>query len=235
MIIYFVVNKITKKWYIGKSVDPWSYRWSRHLSRVKHGSKTYFHNAVRHYGADNFVLIGYDKSAQDLLALAILEKKYIAIFRSNEVRYGYNLTAGGDGGRQSPESIERARQTRIKNGGWHHTEEFKLKMSERMKGNKHHNFGRKGPLSPLYGKMTAGKEQMEKLRLAKIGVPRSEETKKKMSENRKGKLTGSSHHFFGLKGTEHPCSGPKSAEHLRKMAEGRKKFFEQRKAATLVN
>jgi hypothetical protein len=65
------------------------------------------------------------------------------------------------------------------NKGYRHTAEWKSYMSMVMGG-----------------RNTNTPEHMQRLRQAKIGVPRTEETKSKISSSRKGKLLGEKHHQY---------------------------------------
>lgn len=80
------------------------------------------------------------------------------------------------------EHKRKAVATRMKNGSYKHSEEYKRKMSERLKGEKH----------PLYGKHRS-EETKRKLSEANKGKKRpsfSDEHKRKIGEANKGKLKG---------------------------------------------
>jgi group I intron endonuclease len=73
-------------------------------------------------------------------------------------------------------------------------EETRRKLSEMRKGEKHYNWGKRGELSPMWGKPRS-EETKRKMSEAKRGEKHhmwgknhSEETKQKMSESRKGKV-----------------------------------------------
>ncbi len=55
MLIYKVVNKVDGKIYIGQTVGNLNRRKSEHLNDAKVGRyDSYFHNALRKHGKDNF-------------------------------------------------------------------------------------------------------------------------------------------------------------------------------------
>lgn len=109
--------------------------------------------------------------ALDQEELDRLEIEYIASAREGKVRL-VNLSDGG-GGRAGwvvpPEVREKLRQSNLGKPHPKHTPEWKALMSEKMKG-----------------RNTNTPEHIERLRQMKIGVPRSEETKAKISEAKKG-------------------------------------------------
>lgn len=95
--IYCFTNKINNKKYIGQSVDI-KQRWRLHktsaFSPDNKDYNSYFHNALRKYGWDNFnkeVLTECTKEE-----LNELEKYYIKKFDTCNRENGYNLTYGGD-------------------------------------------------------------------------------------------------------------------------------------------
>lgn len=95
--IYKVTNLTNKKVYIGKTCRDISIRWNEHCSSAFNKEDNfYFHNAIRKYGKDSFLVEKID-TTNSIDELNYLEKKYIKEFKSNKKEYGYNLTIGGDG------------------------------------------------------------------------------------------------------------------------------------------
>lgn len=91
-IIYRITNKVNGKSYIGQTRYTLEFRWRQHQHK---SDNTYFHNAIRKYGKDNFTI-------------EILEECNISDLDSKEIFYiakydtfnnGYNLTIGGSGNR----------------------------------------------------------------------------------------------------------------------------------------
>lgn len=90
--IYKITNKVNGKSYIGQTRYTIEFRWRQHLHKK---DNTYFHNAIRKYGADNFIVEKLEEcNIEDLN-----EKEIYYIAKYNTFKDGYNLTIGGDGNR----------------------------------------------------------------------------------------------------------------------------------------
>ena len=118
--IYQIKNIVNGKFYIGKTEKTIKYRFSTHMSAGKN-PKDYFHNAVKKYGRENFK-IEIVKYVYDDDDINELEKHYIGWLKPQ-----YNLKEGGEGGRHTPQTIDK-----LKN--WKKTEEHKKKLSEGRMG-----------------------------------------------------------------------------------------------------
>jgi group I intron endonuclease len=96
MEVYFALNKSNGKAYVGWTKDTAPVRFKRHCSNAKAGSQFYFHRAIRKYGADAFdvLTVWRGDSAEEMKQA---ECDFIAGMKTNDQRFGYNLTAGGDG------------------------------------------------------------------------------------------------------------------------------------------
>ena len=90
--VYRLTNLITKKTYIGKTVQGFKRRMSQH-KRSK--SQTYLHSSIRKHGWDNFKkeIIIDDVPEEDL---SNLEISYIEV-ENTVAPNGMNLTVGGEG------------------------------------------------------------------------------------------------------------------------------------------
>lgn len=95
--VYIHTNKINNKKYIGITSQTPSRRW-----RNGEGYKgcSYFYNAIKKYGWDNFyhdvVAVGLSKEEA-----CALEQEYIFKMKTNQEEYGYNLLSGGEAGKHS--------------------------------------------------------------------------------------------------------------------------------------
>ena len=99
MIIYKITNKINNKVYIGLTTCSLEYRWRKHLTESKNKKNTKpLYKAIRKYGYKNFTIEEIDRS-DDFKELGQLERKYIKKYNSQNLEFGYNLTAGGEANR----------------------------------------------------------------------------------------------------------------------------------------
>lgn len=152
MYIYKITNKINGKIYIGQTVRNVKVRFKEHCRH----KNTYIERAIQKHGDKNFIVETICE-ADSIDKLNELEKKYISLYKSNDVNFGYNLCEGG-------------KNTK----GFRHKKESKLKMSEAKSklymGNK----------NPFYGKHHS-KEQCEKWSIQRKGLSHmSEESRKKL-------------------------------------------------------
>ncbi len=103
--IYKITNLVNNKVYIGKTYNP-KKRWKDHIktSQLSNSPKSsVIHRAMAKYGIDNFsyeVLVEFDDEAKSFEA----EKYYIKLFDS--IKFGYNLTEGGEGSSGYVASLE---------------------------------------------------------------------------------------------------------------------------------
>lgn len=140
--IYRYTCKINKKIYIGKTNNP-SRRKIEHLSDSRTGI-SYFYNAIRNHGYENFEFEILEKSDNEEIIYK-LETYYILYYKSNKRNLGYNLTSGGDGLRNlSEETIHKLSNIgKLRIGkkntfyGKHHSIETKNKISNANRGKKY--------------------------------------------------------------------------------------------------
>lgn len=157
--MYKHTNKVNGKVYIGiTSQNPVS-RWA---SGRGYPNNAYFRSAIEKYGWDGFdheVL--YDGLTKG--AASQLERELIALYRSSDRNFGYNIELGGYGREAvSDETREKLRQAMLgeknPNYGKHLSTETRQKLSECNRGEKH----------PKYGTHHSA-ETREKLREQKLG------------------------------------------------------------------
>lgn len=143
MYVYRVTNRVNGKVYIGKwtglRVED---RWKQHQKDSEKGSPFMFHCAIRKYGVASFrIEVLY--SAKTREELSRMETFFIVLHQSHLHENGYNMTMGGDG-RTWDAARELQRIKMFGNqfaSGVVHSEDWKLKAQERMKGNTHHPVG----------------------------------------------------------------------------------------------
>ena len=174
--VYKVTNQVNGKFYIGITGRSLDSRWKGHVSRAKGNDRnTYFINAIRKYGEENFKIESLflepsKKAAQETEILLILDlcPKYNSTF-DGEVT---------DGFKHSEETRKVLSEIGKKRGGPKLTEEQKKKAADNRRGKKMSDQGRlnislatKGRISPNRGKPSPLK-----------GCVLSKETKLKQSE-----------------------------------------------------
>lgn len=135
---------------------------------------SYFYRAIKKYGWDAFEheILFHDLTEEEAKAKEI---ELIEKYKTQDRKYGFNRTAGGEGVSNPSEETRRkiGEWSRRVNTGRKHTEEFKRMMSKMMKEN-----------NPNAGGKLMTEERIEKFReYAK--KPKTEVQKKKMSESAK--------------------------------------------------
>jgi GIY-YIG catalytic domain/NUMOD3 motif len=175
-IIYLVTNIDNGKIYVGKSTQRLKKRISNHYQNSKI-SNSHFYNALKKYPKENFnweILEEIEIENKILLneKLNKLEKLYIERFNSTNRDVGYNMTTGGEGCFLMEDVKEKIRKAQIGENN---------SMYKKIPWNK----GLKGYMVPW-----------------NKGIPCEEETKKKISKNRKGKTAGKNHPMYGKHQTE---------------------------------
>lgn len=174
--VYVHIAPNNKKYY-GITKQTVAARWKEGLG---YSSQQYFYRAIQKYGWDNFQHIVIAENLSKVEACK-LEQELIAKDKTNNPKFGYNISLGGDG----PFGVVRSTSTKEKlrnaNLGKHHTIETRKKISL---NNAHYNKGKK-----------LSKEAAEKLHDSRRGIPSwskgkhfSEEHRKKLSEANKGKI-----------------------------------------------
>lgn len=114
MIVYAITNRVSGRRYIGITATSLRRRWDSHTKAMRDGVKTALYDAMRSYGPDAFEIEQIASLRPDLgrPELCVLERDMI-VQEGTRVPYGYNLTAGGDGG---PVKLTAAQKlTRLKN------------------------------------------------------------------------------------------------------------------------
>lgn len=164
--VIYMHTSPSRKVYVGITCQKLERRW-RNGNGYKNNE--YFNRAIKKYGWDNFshsiIADGLTMEEAEQIEMAL-----IADLKSDDPRYGYNISGGGSGPKHVSEStrkkISEANKGKHSGAdnymfGRHHTPDARRKMSEKTKGL---FIGEK---SPLYGKHP------------------SEETRAKMSKSRK--------------------------------------------------
>ena len=168
MIIYKATNKVNNKSYIGQTIYTIENRKLNHITKSNGYSKLAIHRAIRKYGEENFEWEVIDDTAKNVDELNLLEQKYIKEYDTFG-KGGYNMTEGGWNATHSTETkykiargvlLTREKTGRInqytiaKDNGevYADSKETRMKKSESHKGIKNHMYGKRGKLSPHFGK-----------------------------------------------------------------------------------
>lgn len=183
------------KIYIGCTGDDPKNRWYK-----GYGHNDEFDSDIKKWGWDKFdhEIISSDMNEDDAYTL---EKELIQKYNSTDRRCGYNKSVGGKVNSGIIRSDEyRQKMSELKRGekhnfyGKHHTEESKRKMSESTRGEKHPMYGKhhseetKRKLSELHRRENLSEETLTKMRDARLGKKLSEETKRKLVEAHQRKV-----------------------------------------------
>ncbi len=94
--VYLITNKSNNKVYVGKSIIL-KYRWKKHLWKLKQGKHHNLHlqSAFNKDGIDSFEFSILEKCSEDIVCER--EMFYISKYQSDNPKFGYNKTKGGEG------------------------------------------------------------------------------------------------------------------------------------------
>lgn len=213
--VYIHRNIYDGKRYIGITSQLPEHRW-RNGSGYKYNP--YFWNAISKYGWDSFSHEVIFSGLEEECAKA-KEVELISLYNTTDERFGYNLTAGGDGtlGRimsddtkkkisASHIGLHHSEATRqklavISSGnqyakGYKHSEEAKSSISKSLIGNQfakglRHTYETRLKMSNSHKGTTLSGETRKKISSANKGRVVSDETRRKISNANKGKATRS--------------------------------------------
>jgi group I intron endonuclease len=180
MFIYKFTHIESGRSYIGQTIQDPNNRRLEHISHARYSPKSHhFHNALRKYGIENFTF-DVIASASSMAELNALEIEYVKKYDS--INNGFNIRDAGGNKRHNPESIKRmsesqkeahARRRRLG------TDTFTRKDGGLMNGKTHRE------------------DSKTKMSISHMGKVMSDETKKKISDSKKGGIPWNK----GIKGT----------------------------------
>lgn len=91
--IYIIRNTINTKVYVGQTKKSIQQRFRQHVYEANRGCHYVIHKAMRKYGIDNFYIQPIEQCDDSLLNDK--EIYWIKFYKSNNPKYGYNMTEGG--------------------------------------------------------------------------------------------------------------------------------------------
>lgn len=225
-VIYKLTNKINGLSYIGQTTNL-TKRLRDHRYNAKHMYKSNagqrIVQAIREFGFENFeVSILFQSNLCDdkqQLRKLLYEKEIFFISKYDTINNGYNITKGGAGLKGYLLPKDKIESIRASNLGRKHSEEFRENARQRFKKLWENESFRKrrsemtsGKNNPMYGIRLTGEQNPN------FGKHMSEETKRKLSESRKGKGHPTSEETK-KKLSEILKGRPKSEEQKRKLRE----------------
>ena len=131
--VYMHVNSINGKRYIGITKQKPEYRWRSDGSG--YFRSPHFWDAIQKYGWNNFKRIILLENADRNFACE-MEQELIDLYRTRDRRYGYNMTAGGDGSRGWKPSAETLAKRSAKLRGIKRSERHRQRLREANLGKK---------------------------------------------------------------------------------------------------
>lgn len=159
-IIYQHTNTITGKSYIGYTGKTIEQRFAEHVRYTTHGSQSHFHRAIRLHGTGcwtSTILHTCDTKEQALL----LEQQCVS--HHNTLESGYNMTSGGDGGRDRPMSEENKQLFRERQLQFRHSDSSKQMMKEKfteLRGRPVNQYNMDGTFIATYPSTTTAAEML---------------------------------------------------------------------------
>ena len=130
-LVYMHINKANNKKYVG--ITHYKNPQKRWLKGKGYMNNPHFSKAIIKYGWDNFdhVIIAEGLSKEEA---CLVERLMIQSNRTQDRRYGYNITDGGEFFKHSEESKHRMSENRKGKGLHEFSEEHKRKIKEHHAG-----------------------------------------------------------------------------------------------------
>lgn len=207
-VIYEIIEESSGRSYVGKTKNTLRSRLMGHILASKGSRATLIDRTIARLGVSSFSV----RVLQECELDELIDREIEWISKQRSYEDGYNCSLGGEGP-PNWKTVSPATRRAISEGnkGKTHSVEVKLKISRSVKK-----------------KFESEPELIAKISAAGRGRKQSCET----IEKRREKLKGEKNPNFGKYGSQHPCSGPNSAEHNEKISRalvGRKRTPEMRK------
>jgi group I intron endonuclease len=185
--IYVITHIPSGKSYVGEAKNP-AKRFRQHCERAR---DSYISKAIAKHGASSFTfeVVGSYPSEKEAFAA---ERDLISSMKTNDSRYGYNLTAGGEGisgHKHSPETREKMRSSHT---GKKHSLSHRESIGAGRKGVIHPPETREKISASLRGRPMLPTTKAALLE-ANLGKPLSDEHKAKIGDAHRGKVLSDEH------------------------------------------
>ncbi len=135
-ILYSITNQVDRKIYFGITKCPLQKRWNEHKHSLKNGS-SHLHRAMRKYGVKNFIMRN-EREFDEESKMYKAEIDMIALHKSNNPKYGYNNSIGGEhsskGKKLSKETKRKISQYQLGRKRRPHSKEAKENMRKAALG-----------------------------------------------------------------------------------------------------
>ncbi len=196
MFVYIIVNEVSGKFYIGKTISKNLGKYLKDkIWEAEHRSslRSHLYAAIRKCGPEHFHIFPLISDCQTNDELCHWERLLIKALKSQHPDIGYNICRGGEGftGPHSPETKKKIADASVEM--WKREdirENFTAKVSGRPAN--HTPEGREAiRLSRLGAKATP--ETLQKLQDSHTGLTRSQESRIKQAAS----VTGEKNHFHG--------------------------------------
>ena len=176
--VYKITNKINGKIYIGQTTSTFDKRYNGNIANTHN---KHLRSAIEKYGIDNFIVDKEFRVATSKEELNKLEKECIEMYKSNTSEFGYNKTSGGESYEFSEEIKRKISENRK---GIPVTEETRLLLSSKRKGELNGMYGKKHTESTIQKIKEARAKQVNPM----LGKNHNEASKRKMAEKKSKKV-----------------------------------------------
>jgi group I intron endonuclease len=187
--------------YVGQTIHDPKIRFLQHINAAKRQSGNPIHRAIRKYGQENFELIIF-KECLTLDELNFEEVRFIK--ELNTINKGYNIAIGGAGYHTS--------------GVWNHSDETKLKISKGNSGKVRSDDVKKR----ISESVQLSYQNNPELKMICGSSRRGKKNSPKQIEVLRQSVLGEKNCNWNKFGSDHPCGGPKTVAHCKKISEGKK-------------
>lgn len=206
MYIYLIVNRVTGKYYVGqhkgnnlKKYLQDKFSQARYeLKRGRSGSSHLFNSMRKHPDHSVWSIHALLSDIQTRAELDQHERDFIALLKSQDPEYGYNICRGGEGFSGPHSAATRQIISQAAQLMWKRPEikeNFSTKMGGRAPCPEALAKSRQVRTAPDY---VTPAETIQRLRDSHTGLNRSEESKKKQAQS----VTGNKNHFYSKKHSE---------------------------------